>query len=60
MLIEDLGMSEMMKADLAFEREEYDSIIETIKANNEDVKFVHDTLNNNYNGNGCLQWDKVK
>ena len=60
MLIEDLSVSEILKADLAFEREEYDGYIETIKSGSEDVKFVHEMLGNNYNGEGCMQWDRVK
>ena len=54
MLLEDLSVSEELKAHLVFEREEFDGLIEAIKDKNEDVKFVHDLIHNNYNGNGCM------
>ena len=60
MLIEDLEISEMMKANLAFEREELEGLLENIKHSNEEIKYVHDLLNSNYNGSGCMSWDSLK
>ena len=50
----------MMKANLAFEREELEGLIENIKHSNEEIKYVHDLLNSNYNGSGCMSWDSLK
>lgn len=56
MILEDLVQSESIKMDLVFQREELESLIETLNNNNEDVKFVcEQQLQHNNN-----DWDSIK
>ena len=53
MILEDLEVSESIKVELVFQREELESHLEELNENNPDVKTVTDLIPKN----SSLSWD---